>query len=65
VFCIGHTNTLYILWRERNNRSFEDLERTLEDILSSFYMLYLWTTACVSSLSISYDDFFVRFSLFS
>jgi hypothetical protein len=27
----------WCLWRERNNRSFEDLESSLEEILSSFY----------------------------
>jgi hypothetical protein len=54
------------LWRERNNRSFEDLEGTLEDILSScFYTLYLWTVAHVYLVSISYNDFLVRFSFFS
>jgi hypothetical protein len=47
-----------------NNRSFEDLERTLEEILSSFYhTLYLWTTAYVYPLSFSFDDFLARFSL--
>jgi hypothetical protein len=28
----------WCLWRERNNRSFEDLKSTLEEILSSFYL---------------------------
>jgi hypothetical protein len=46
--------------------SFKDLERSLKDILSSFFhTLCLWTAAFVSSLTISYDDFLVRFSLFS
>ena len=40
--------------------------RTLEKILASFYhTLYLWVTAYVSPLSISFDDFLVRFSLSS
>jgi len=35
-------------WRERKNRSFEDLESSLEEILSSFYFtLYFWVTAYV------------------
>lgn len=35
----------WCLWREMNNKSFKDLESTLEEILSSFYhMLYFWTT---------------------
>lgn len=43
-----------------NNRNFEGLERSLEDILSSFFhTLYLWTTAFMSPQTISYDDFVV------
>jgi hypothetical protein len=39
-----------------NNRSFEDLESTLENILSPFYhTLYLWTMAYVHSLSFSFE----------
>jgi hypothetical protein len=56
----------WIIWRERNNRSFENLERSLEDIISSFFhTLYLWTAAFVSPLTISYVDFLVRFYFFS
>jgi hypothetical protein len=51
-------------WRERNNRSFEDLESTLEAILSSFYLtLYFWTTAYVHPLSFTFAEFLARFSL--
>jgi hypothetical protein len=51
------------LWRERNNRSFENLESTLEEILSSFYhTLYRWTTTYVHPLSFSFGDFLVCFS---
>jgi hypothetical protein len=47
-----------------NNRSFEDLERSLEDHLFSFFhTLYLWTTTYVTPLSISFNDFLVRFPL--
>jgi nitrogen fixation-related uncharacterized protein len=54
----------WCLWRERNNRSFDDLERSLEEILFSFYhTLYLWTTAYVYHLSFSFDVFLDRFSL--
>jgi len=53
----------WCLWRERNNKSFEDLESILEEILSSFYhTLYLWTMAYVHHLSFSFDDFLARFS---
>jgi hypothetical protein len=59
------TCLFWTLWRERNNRSFEDLERSLEAIISSLFhnFLYLWTAVFVSPLSISHDDFLVRFSL--
>jgi hypothetical protein len=47
-----------------NNKSFEDLGRLLEEILSSFYhTVYLWTTAYVYPLSFSFDVFLARFSL--
>jgi len=45
-----------------NNRSFENLENTLEEILSSFYItLYFWTTAYVHPLSFSFYNFIARF----
>jgi hypothetical protein len=54
----------WCLWRERNKRNFEDLESTLEEILSSFYLtLYFWTTAYVHPLSFTFVDFLARFSL--
>jgi hypothetical protein len=54
----------WCLWREKNNRSFEDLESALEEIYPLFYhmLLYLWTMAYVHSLSFSFDDFLTRFS---
>jgi hypothetical protein len=54
----------WTIWRERNNRNFEDLERSLEDIIYYFFhTLYHWTAAFVSPLTFSYDDFLVRFFL--
>jgi hypothetical protein len=51
-----------LFWRERNNRSFEDLERSSENIISSFFhTLYLWTAAFISPLMISYDDLLLSF----
>jgi hypothetical protein len=56
---------LWCLWRERNNRSFEDLESTLEEILSSFYLtLYFWTTTYVHPLSFNFVDFLAYFSFY-
>jgi hypothetical protein len=60
------TCLFWCLWQERNNRCFEDLERSFKDILSlCFHTLYLWTVAHLSPVSISYDDFLACFSLFS
>jgi hypothetical protein len=60
------TCILWCVWKERNDRCFEDLERSLEEILASFFhTLYLWTVAFVSPLSFTFDEFLVRFSLSS
>jgi hypothetical protein len=54
----------WCVWKERNLRCFEDLESSIDDILASFFhTLYLWTMAFLSSLSISYVDFLIRFSI--
>jgi hypothetical protein len=54
----------WCLWREINNRNFEDLESTLEAILLSFYLiLYFWTTAYVHPLSFTFVNFLTCFSL--
>jgi hypothetical protein len=55
---------LWCVWKERNNRYFEDLERSLNDILASFFhTLYLWIVAFVFHLSLSFGNFLLRFSL--
>jgi hypothetical protein len=57
------TCLFWCLCQEKNNRCFEDLERSLEDILSScFRTLFIWMIAHLSPLSISYDDFLACFS---
>jgi hypothetical protein len=54
---------LWCLWREMNDKSFEDRKWTLEEINSLFFnALYLWTAAFVSPLLISYYDFLVLFA---
>jgi hypothetical protein len=54
---------LCCIWREMNNRSFEDCERTLEEIkLLFFNTLYFSTVAFVSPLEINYNDFLVLFA---
>jgi hypothetical protein len=50
-----------VLWREQNDRNFEDRERTLEK-LKTFYSLFTWTAAYLAPLVISFNDFFVLFS---
>jgi len=63
VWKMAPTCLFWYLWRERKNWRFEDLEKTSEDILSSFYhTLYIWTTAYVSPLSFSFNDFLACFS---
>ena len=59
------TCLFWCLWQEKNNGCFEDLERSLEDILSSYETLYLWMVAHLSPLSISYDNFLTCFSFSS
>jgi hypothetical protein len=56
----------WTLWRERNNRCFEDVESSMEVIIASFlYSLYLWTAAYLSPSSICYADFLSHFSFSS
>jgi hypothetical protein len=55
---------LWCVWKERNLRCFEDLENSIENIVASFlHLLYLWTEAFLSLVSISFSDFLVHFSL--
>jgi hypothetical protein len=54
---------IWCLWRERNDRQFEDKERTIEELISFlFYSLYSWTNAFLAPLVISFNDFLVLFS---
>jgi hypothetical protein len=54
----------WCVWKEQNLRCFEDFESSMEDILTSFFhTLYLWTVAFLSSMSISFIDFLVCFSI--
>lgn len=56
------TYIFWCLWKEKNDRTFEDKERSLEDILSLFYStLYSWTAVVIFPLSLSFSDFLVRF----
>jgi hypothetical protein len=58
------TCLFWCLWKEMNDRNFEDNERTMEDIISMFFgTLYFWTTAYVSPLLISFSDFLFCFAL--
>jgi hypothetical protein len=57
---------LWCLWRERNDRQFEDKERTTEEVISFFFhSLYSWMAAFLTPLVISFNDFLVSFTFFS
>jgi hypothetical protein len=44
---------LWCIWRERNDKSFEDQEKTLDDIQPLFFKtLHLWTAAFIYPLEI-------------
>jgi hypothetical protein len=46
-----------------NDRNFENYERTLEELESFFfYTVFLWRDAFISSLVLSYHNFFCYFS---
>jgi hypothetical protein len=54
---------MWCLWMERNDRQFEDKERTIEELISFFiHSLYSWTAAYLAPLGISYNDFLVLLS---
>jgi hypothetical protein len=54
---------LWCIWKERKDRSFEDHERTLEELISFFfYTLYIWIAAFDSPFVLNFHDFFVLFS---
>jgi hypothetical protein len=54
---------MWCLWFERNERFFEDSERSLEDLLHFFLTtLFTWTEAWLASLVISFSDFLSLFS---
>ena len=57
---------LWCLWKEKNDISFKDQERSPEKIKFLFFKtLYLWTAAYVSPLIIRHSDFLVCFAPFS
>jgi hypothetical protein len=56
---------LWCQWRERNDPIFEECERMLEELKSSFfYSLYIWTAVFVAPLEISFNDFLGSFFSF-
>jgi hypothetical protein len=53
----------WCLWSERNDRIFEDKERTIEEFRTFFfYSLFSWTAAFLAPLVISFHVFLVLFS---
>jgi hypothetical protein len=54
---------LKCLWRERNDRQFEDKERTIEKLISFFFhSFYSWTVVFLAPLVFSFNDFLILFS---
>jgi hypothetical protein len=54
---------LWYVWRERNDRQFEDKERIIEELISFFFhFLYSWTAVFLTPLVLSFNDFLVLFS---
>jgi O-antigen/teichoic acid export membrane protein len=54
---------LWCLWRERNAKRFEDLERSLEELKSFFFFsLFTWIVAYLAPLVINFPKFLVIFS---
>jgi hypothetical protein len=58
-FCI-----LWCILRERNYKSFENLERTIEEHRSLFFHTrYPWTVSYIFPLVLSFHDFLIFFLL--
>jgi hypothetical protein len=54
---------MWCLWSERNERFFEDSERSLEDLLHFFFItLFTWATAWLAPRVISFSEFLLLFS---
>jgi hypothetical protein len=54
---------MWCLWREQNDRNFEDQERSIEELKSFFFhSLFSWTAAYLAPLVLSFNDFLVHFS---
>ena len=54
---------MWCLWSERNERFFEDSERSLEDLLHFFFStLFTWTAAWLAPIVITFTDFISLFS---
>jgi hypothetical protein len=55
---------MWCIWRERNDRCFEDKSRSLEELLHLFFRtLFTWTAGWLAPRVISFSDFLSFFSL--
>jgi hypothetical protein len=58
VWKMVHSCLLWCLCRERNDRHFEEKERTIEELLTFFFFsLFSWTATFLAPLVISFNDF--------
>jgi hypothetical protein len=66
VWKMVHSCLLWCLWRERNDRQFDDKEKTIEELITFFFFsLHSWTVAFLTLLVISFNDFLILFSSLS
>jgi hypothetical protein len=63
VWKMIHLCLMWCIWRERNDRCFEDTARSFEEILHYFlFTLYTWAAGWLDPIVISFQDFLSHFS---
>jgi len=60
VWKMASTCLFWCLWRERNNRSFKEVEKTSEEILSYFFFFF-FITVCILGLQLLFSPYLLVF----